>query len=315
MKETRYTYNAEKENATFAVKLRDLFEIKDATHKELAEYIEEVTGESITRQAISQWCNGSTCPNLKTVPVIAEFFNVSTDYLLTDVKLNTTDPDFRAACKYTGLNEETVKRLHNHISCSSIVNRIVNSKIFFEIIYSMHELSIKSQRVMDWSMLFHNYKTTMKLTKMLNITYKQAEEIVRLYISDKYKMKYKLPQDSLNAYIPLEILNDDTECDTFRYKLIKCSEKISNLFDHREDFFKFTREELMEYLHITKEELKTLQEEARKYHSMADQDDSFDDMDTDDTMDDWFYESRTRHLQEEEAKEEQNNGEHNSTQE
>lgn len=48
---------------------------------------------------------------------------------------------------------------------------------------------------------------------------------------------------------------------------------------------------------------------------MADQDDSFEDMDTEESVDDWFYESRIRHLQEEEAKEEQNNGEHNSTQE
>ena len=75
-------FNEEKENAIFAVRLRELFEVKKATHNELADFIKAKTGDSITRQAVGQWCNGNTCPNLKTVPFIADFFNVSADYLL-----------------------------------------------------------------------------------------------------------------------------------------------------------------------------------------------------------------------------------------
>lgn len=104
-------YNEERENATFAVNLRKLFEDKKATHNELACFIKEKTGDSITRQAVGQWCNGNSSPNLKTVPVIAEFFGVSSDYLLGMSEVRSTDVDIKAVCKYTGLSEKSVRVL------------------------------------------------------------------------------------------------------------------------------------------------------------------------------------------------------------
>lgn len=44
MKETKYTYNDEKENAIFAVKLRELFKNKGASQQDLADYIEKAAG-------------------------------------------------------------------------------------------------------------------------------------------------------------------------------------------------------------------------------------------------------------------------------
>lgn len=104
-------YNEEKANSVFAVKIRKLFEESGKTHNNLAEYIEECTGESVTRQAVGQWCNGNTCPNLRTVPLIADYFGVSTDYLLTDTEIRTADTDMKAVCEYTGLSEGAVKRI------------------------------------------------------------------------------------------------------------------------------------------------------------------------------------------------------------
>lgn len=104
-------YNEEKANSVFAVKIRKLFEESGKTHSSLAEYIEECTGESVTRQAVGQWCNGNTCPNLRTVPLIADYFGVSTDYLLTDTEIRTADTDMKAVCEYTGLSEGAVNAL------------------------------------------------------------------------------------------------------------------------------------------------------------------------------------------------------------
>ncbi len=111
MSAKRSIYNEDKANAVFAVKIRKLFEESGKTHSNLAEFIEHQLGESVTRQAVGQWCNGNTCPNLRTVPIIAEFFGVSTDYLLTDTKIRTTNIDVRAMCEHTGLSENSVKYL------------------------------------------------------------------------------------------------------------------------------------------------------------------------------------------------------------
>ena len=37
---------------------------------------------SVTRQAVSRWENGDTIPNIDTLKLIAETFNMSVDYLL-----------------------------------------------------------------------------------------------------------------------------------------------------------------------------------------------------------------------------------------
>lgn len=101
-------YSAEKANAVFAVKLRKLFDESGKTHVSLAKHIDEVSGESITRQAVGQWCSGNTCPSLKIVPIIADFFGVTTDYLLTDTEIKTADTDIKGICEYTGLTEKAV---------------------------------------------------------------------------------------------------------------------------------------------------------------------------------------------------------------
>lgn len=111
MSAKRTMYNEDKANAVFAVKIRKLFEENGKTHNSLAEFIEQRTGESVTRQAVGQWCNGNTCPNLRIVPIIAEFFGVSTDYLLTDTEIKTADIERKAVCEYTGLSEEAIANI------------------------------------------------------------------------------------------------------------------------------------------------------------------------------------------------------------
>lgn len=60
----------------FAERLRSLMEYKDITQKELANYAQ------VSRQSISKYANGETCPNSDQLKAIAEYLNVSADYLL-----------------------------------------------------------------------------------------------------------------------------------------------------------------------------------------------------------------------------------------
>ncbi len=102
----------QKEYSVFSSKLRLLLDEQGKTQKALAEYVQSKSGESITRQSVGQWCLGKTCPPLKTVPIIAEFFNVSTDYLLCENAPRPIEPTISAVIKYTGLAPETIEFFH-----------------------------------------------------------------------------------------------------------------------------------------------------------------------------------------------------------
>lgn len=60
----------------FAERLRSLMEYKDITQKELA------SCARVSRQIMSEYANGETCPNSDQLKAIAEYLNVSADYLL-----------------------------------------------------------------------------------------------------------------------------------------------------------------------------------------------------------------------------------------
>lgn len=66
-------------NKTFPRILRELIEQNNTTIQAVANQI------GITRQAVSQYCNGETQPNGETLLKIADYFGVSCDYLLRGI--------------------------------------------------------------------------------------------------------------------------------------------------------------------------------------------------------------------------------------
>lgn len=77
------------------------------TRSDLAEYL------GVSSVAIGQYYNGDALPSMDNLIKIAQYFNVSTDYLLglTDVK--STDADLKRTCEYTGLSEDIVRDFAN----------------------------------------------------------------------------------------------------------------------------------------------------------------------------------------------------------
>lgn len=65
----------------------------------------------VTRQSIAQYLEGNTQPSAEKICAIADFFNVSADYLLGRTDCKSPDIDMQAICKKTGLWPETVERL------------------------------------------------------------------------------------------------------------------------------------------------------------------------------------------------------------
>lgn len=65
-----------------------------------------------TRQTISNWQTGESVPDIIKLADIAQYFGVSTDYLLGLSDTKSPDAGAKAAVEYTGLSEEAVERLH-----------------------------------------------------------------------------------------------------------------------------------------------------------------------------------------------------------
>lgn len=102
MTKSRKMYDYESE---FPKRFRALMERTHTSQEKLAEIC------SVTRQAISQWMNGITRPDILYLVKISEHFNVSTDYLLGLTNIKTTDKATKELCGTLGLDEETIKIL------------------------------------------------------------------------------------------------------------------------------------------------------------------------------------------------------------
>lgn len=111
-------------------RINELLAINDVKQKELAAYL------SISDNIVSYFVKGTRVPNTEQIIKIANFFNVSSDYLLglTDAK-TTKDTDLRAIVDYTGLSEECIKEISPGISenpyaneCVYILNQLFSTK-------------------------------------------------------------------------------------------------------------------------------------------------------------------------------------------
>lgn len=97
----------EKYNATFPTRLRELIAPKDVTITALAHELK------VSRQAVSQYQDGSTQPNLQKLAEIAKYFGVSVDWLLGLTDMRTPNMDVRAIANYTHLSDKAIERLNS----------------------------------------------------------------------------------------------------------------------------------------------------------------------------------------------------------
>lgn len=90
-------------------RLRKLMEDRQVKREDLAQAI------GVSSVAIGQYYNGETLPTIDKLIKIANYFKVSTDYLLGKTDVETTNITVRDICEYTGLSEEAVEMLHEFI--------------------------------------------------------------------------------------------------------------------------------------------------------------------------------------------------------
>ena len=109
-------------NSVFAKRLRGIMEKQGVTQQALSKKI------GTSRQAVSQYTDGSVQPNIEKLYKMSTFFNVSSDYLLGIDDCDTHE--LESLKKATGLSEEAVRILENWGEHPGIVNRELEALSF-----------------------------------------------------------------------------------------------------------------------------------------------------------------------------------------
>ena len=96
-------------DSPFATRLRELLAETNTTQPTLAAAV------GVSRQAVGQWKDGNTVPDILDFQKIADYFKVSTDYLLGRSDVRSLDTGKRAVSELTGLSEQCIDILNTSL--------------------------------------------------------------------------------------------------------------------------------------------------------------------------------------------------------
>ena len=86
-------------------KIRKLREETSTPQQKIADLL------GVTRQSLSLYEKGERTINVEALGKLAEFFNVSADYLLGLSDVKSTEQDMKTACAVTGLSEKAINNI------------------------------------------------------------------------------------------------------------------------------------------------------------------------------------------------------------
>ena len=197
----------------FSEVLKELIKEKGITQTALAKEL------GLKPNVISMYCSGSSNPEFKTLIKIAEFFDVSLDYLVTGERVEN-----QTVREELGLSESAVENLkeiapQNHEGkypgLSSYVNDLLSDKNFFEVLYNakkgfeematyypLAESAIKEKYGacnFDTLMAVIEYQAAMKTLPYFLEFFKQENIIRGINDKDEYKRLVMKNIDKANS--------------------------------------------------------------------------------------------------------------------
>lgn len=104
----------ETEQAIFPSKLSEIMKERQVSQEKLASAL------GVKRQTVSLYKTGQSSPNAEQLRKIAEFFGVSSDWLLGLSNEKEMNGDLAQAARYTGLPANSIKRLHELSTASNV---------------------------------------------------------------------------------------------------------------------------------------------------------------------------------------------------
>ena len=227
-------------DSVFAQRLRKLMNTgidgKKLTQQDLA----EKTG--YTRQAISQYMDGSVMPNIEKLYIIATVFNVSSDYLIGISPCKSPEIEPKAICDKTGLSLEAVDVImkFRQTGLNTALDYILINDLSNEILIEMEEYCSK---LIDIEQTSQSYEELLGTCQQEYEEYQEkCMETVRKRIEDGRVISLRKTAVSCCAEF-LELANNSKNCDTFM-RIIKLTSNLEQ--DRREaDYLLFEIQKLM----------------------------------------------------------------------
>jgi len=221
-------------NSIFATRLRDKMVENKTTQQVLADYVE------VKRQTISQYMDGSIQPNIEKLYKIADFFKVSTDYLLGNNDVESSNIDNIAINKKLGLSDVAIDCLEvynqnfSNNEITDIINSILENNDFYCLCSNINKAKIKMQEIAS------------KINEKLTIEHYRGENSHSKYLQKfiketNFEKNFDL-QEVINE-ITKDILNDFEYYEFNKYSIQKelmdfIIEPIINPNKHKKNFEK-----------------------------------------------------------------------------
>lgn len=169
-------------NLIFSQRLRELIEKNNLTLPELAMQI------NTTRQSIGQWKNGDTVPNIIMLKSIAEFFNVSADYLLGLTENTSTNISEIGISNKTGFSTSTVENILNlSAEHKTILDKIINELLKSDLLEKFEELKENNIKLIN---LYQTDSIYNKLVEDEELTYNTIDNADELNGKFIFKDEY-----------------------------------------------------------------------------------------------------------------------------
>lgn len=162
-------------NETFAERLTTLREIEGKKRQEVADSL------GITRASLEYYEKGKRKPDIEVLAKLANYYKVSTDYLLGLSNVPTTDKDVQFVCEYTGLTQEAVGCLRNEKEilensekkelCSEFletINKYIeDGNLFYIFAYASEYKKYLQQKNDIYDIILHQFTEINELNKIV----------------------------------------------------------------------------------------------------------------------------------------------------
>ncbi len=216
---------------TMGEKIADLIKEREITYSELTEYCNK-NGAKCSNATISNICNDvDKGYSYKVICCIADYFNVSVDFLLSRTENKTIDDELRFVCDFTTLSEDFICELKsfypNLVEQGTVaeceLDYIIKSynDIFLLMIKNVHFLWRIMQCKLSLGSLIRKEKDIQQILTLQGLN----EDLYR-NIDDLDIMGFRLQQDferyGLQKFLALEdcrkIIEDYIKLETIEYE-------------------------------------------------------------------------------------------------
>ena len=121
---------------TIGQRLKNLREDKDLSQQEVARAL------GVSREAVKMWENDERDIKTQGMIALADFYNVSVDYLLGRVECKSMDLDLQTVCSKTGLTQQAYENLRASADKQYIINLLLNNNSFFRTAKAFREITL-----------------------------------------------------------------------------------------------------------------------------------------------------------------------------